>query len=260
MHLGISTACFYPQLTEDALVKCARAGACRAEVFVNARQEFTEAFFKRLGDIAHEWGIRIVSIHPYTSGFETTNLFSGYARRFEDGLEEYRRYFALAAQVGAEYFILHGPLREAPICDGEVFSRFSLLQRAARAYGVTLLQENVERCKSGSPGFIRRMREAVGSDGAFVLDTKQARRAGFTARQMMDAMGSGIRHVHISDYDGDRDCLAPGQGVFDNFTFAQSLRALRFSGTIMIELYRDSYKNDAKIVESYKYLQNILAI
>lgn len=258
MRIGISTASFYPETTERSLELAARAGARSAEVFVNAMREFSVPFFKRLSHIAGNCGVEIVSVHPFTSGVEPITFFSNYPRRFEDGLRLYRRFFELTARAGAPYFILHGASPHAQISPEEICARFAVLSDAAAQYGVTLLQENVSRCISASPQFIRLMRRELGDKAAFVLDTKQALRSGSSAAEMIDAMGGALRHIHISDYKTDKDCLPPGRGVLDFPALIASLRTQGYRGDLMIELYRDSYERESELHESYEYLRGLL--
>ena len=67
MSVGISTACFYPAATEEALRCVAEAGAKVTEVFFNSPSELESDFLRRISSIASDSGIRIRSIHPFTS-------------------------------------------------------------------------------------------------------------------------------------------------------------------------------------------------
>ena len=59
------------------------------------------------------------------------------------------------------------------------------------------------------------MREGCGEECAFVLDVKQAVRAGHDPYEVCDAMGNKIAHVHLNDNDEKQDCLVPGKGHMD---------------------------------------------
>ena len=52
MLAGLSTACFYPELTERGLMFAASIGAQAAEVFFNAPSELTDSFVRELRRIA----------------------------------------------------------------------------------------------------------------------------------------------------------------------------------------------------------------
>lgn len=96
MSVGISTACFYPAATEEALRCVAEAGAKVTEVFFNSPSELEPDFLRRISSIASDSGIRIRSIHPFTSFAEGYILFSQYERRFDDYREFYKKYYAAA--------------------------------------------------------------------------------------------------------------------------------------------------------------------
>ena len=91
MSVGISTACFYPAATEEALRCVAEAGAKVTEVFFNSPSELEPDFLRRISSIASDSGIRIRSIHPFTSFAEGYILFSQYERRFDDYREFYKK-------------------------------------------------------------------------------------------------------------------------------------------------------------------------
>lgn len=255
MRTGVSTACFYPASTEEALLLAARSGAPCTEIFVNADSEFSPAFFDRLAASARENGVDVVSIHPFTSGFEPILFFSDYPRRMQDGLDMYRRFFELAARIGARYFVLHGARAQSVLPDEELFERFMLLRRLAAGEGVRLLQENVARCKSRSPAFIRQMRACLGEEAEFVLDTKQALRSGVSIEEMRLAMGEGLRHVHISDCSGEKDCVLPGRGGMDISGFSRLLSGSGYTGDLMLEVYRDSYGEVQELFSACRYLE-----
>ena len=59
MSVGISTACFYPAATEEALRCVAEAGAKVTEVFFNSPSELEPDFLRRISSIASDNGIRI---------------------------------------------------------------------------------------------------------------------------------------------------------------------------------------------------------
>ena len=101
IRIGASTANFYPELTEKALDHVLSCGFRTLEVFVNTESELSPRFTHMLRQKADAAGARIVSLHPYSSGYEPFLLYSAYARRFEDGKALYARFFEAAAELGA---------------------------------------------------------------------------------------------------------------------------------------------------------------
>ena len=78
MKLGISTACYYPDETESAVSRLAAAGIDTVEIFFNTFSELDPTFIAQLKKTLGE--IEVVSIHPFTSGFEPFLFFTGYDR------------------------------------------------------------------------------------------------------------------------------------------------------------------------------------
>ncbi|MDR2932316.1 MAG: hypothetical protein LBV27_04340 [Oscillospiraceae bacterium] len=75
MLSGISTACFYPQHTEDALETVCQMGVQCTEIFANCAEELTPAYTSELQKMADFHGVKILSLHPYTSAMEGLFFF-----------------------------------------------------------------------------------------------------------------------------------------------------------------------------------------
>ena len=108
MKIGISSSCLYPMYTEESFRLIASQGVEISEIFFNANCELQPPFVKQLSEIKNEYGIELSSVHPTMSLAESFMLFSNYDRRFYEGLEIYKRYGEIAAQLGAKYVIMHG--------------------------------------------------------------------------------------------------------------------------------------------------------
>lgn len=258
MKFGISTSSFYPALTENAADAIARARIPAAEVFLNAPSELEEGYLRRLKARLDAGGTRVLSVHPFTCALEPLLLFSGYSRRFEDGVQYYRRFFRAAELLGARYFIFHGDRKGAATPDSLYFERFAALDAAAREYGVQVAQENVSRCRAGSAAFLRAMKEAL-PDAAFVLDLKQARRAGEDWREILSALGGNVRHIHLSGCGEEGDCLPLTRGNFELREFLTALRAAGFDGGLVLELYRENYGGYEELFESVAIAEKVCA-
>ena len=259
MKFGISTSCFYPALTEEAAAILAQRRVPAAEVFLNAPSEMEREYLCRLRDVFRAGGTEVLSVHPFSSGLEPLLLFSEYPRRFADGVRLYRHYFVAAALLGARYFGLHGDRREGKTPAAFYFERFAALDEAAREYGVRVAQENVARCRGGSLAFLREMKAAL-PDAAFVLDLKQARRAGEDWREILAALGENVRHIHLSGCGAGEDCLPLTRGNFELREFLSALRAAGFDGGVMLELYRENYGGYEELFESLAIAEKVGAL
>ena len=259
MYIGVSTACLYPMHTEDALSELIKLGVRDVEIFFNATEEICEPFLSRLCGAVKENGVRVHSVHPFTSAVETLYLFSDYDRRTEEMLDIYRRYFEAMNRLGAGIFVLHGALENSKCTDETYFERYARLYAIGKEFGVTVAQENISYCKSKSADFLRKMRLHFGKECAFVLDLKQAHRCGADPFEIAQAMGDRICHCHVSDWaDKDHDCLPAGKGRFDFARLGSDLSEMGFSGAFIVELYRRNFGKIDELRESVNFLTGSL--
>ncbi len=259
MKIGISTGCLYPMLTEDSLAALTGLGFDTFEIFFNSFSELENDYLDRLHHFLTKHHLRIASVHPFTSSFESFLLFSNYERRFLDGVAFYERYFRTAQKLGAGKVILHGldTRFRSTISDEEYCRRFAVLQEQARRYGTTLLQENVNRFRSSSNDFLAFMRERIPGSAAFVCDTKQCWRSGTTPLDTLRAMGDHLRHIHISGWTKDGQCALPGLGDDDLVPLFDYLHQIRYDGDMILEVYRFSFDTLPQLREAKQYLERL---
>lgn len=259
--IGISTACLYPLETESALKKLLQLGFRYFEVFLNSFSELERPYLREQKRLLQGCGAAVRSIHPFTSGFESFLLFSDYLRRFQDGMELYKRYFSAAAELGASIVVLHGQKKVSKSLTAEqYFERYEKLYQLGRQYHITLAQENVNLYRSESPDFIRRMRYQLGESCAFVLDIKQSFRAGSDPFEMAEAMADRLVHIHMNDRDDHEDCLLPGKGKVPYQRLFEQLRQMGYSGDYIIEVYRKNFGAMSELVEVERFLKSFSCI
>ncbi len=257
MYTGVSTACLYPLELEKSLALLQDLGFRTFECFVNTFSELKMDYLRQFRRQLEEKQSRVCALHPFSSGYEPFLLFSDYKRRFWDTLEQYKSFFEAAAFLGAKLFVIHGD-RKRIISEEEYFSRFYALNQCAKRFGVTLAQENVNQFRSSDPDFILRMRRALGGEARFVLDLKQAVRAGWSPFALLEAMGEGLAHIHMSDHLPGEDCLLPGCGQMDYRQLRKRLCALGYRGEFVLELYRSNFKDPIELAQGAAYLEPIL--
>lgn len=257
MNLGISTACFYPEVTEKAVKYLCENGTPEIEVFFNSACEMRGNILSEISNITKSNGTRVVSVHPFTSGFEPFMLFSDYERRYLDGLEFYKRYFDACNILGAEIMVLHGDRADSRHGEERYFERYLGLYRAAQKEGVCVAQENVCRCKSRDLVFLSSMKKQLGDELSFVLDLKQATRSELSYKDVLSVMGDKLVHVHLNDCDQDHDCLLPSQGKRNFKELFLKLKDLKFKGSAIIEVYRENYGEYTELLKSLDFLKNI---
>lgn len=258
MKAGISTACLYPELLENALFELVKAGIRTTELFVNTHSEVVPEFTDMLSGIMCGYGASCVAYHPYTCPIEPMMFFSGYSRRVNDMLEYHRYYFDAMNRLGAKIFILHGNMNVVAVPENFYFEIFSQLAEKAAEFGITVAQENVARCQSHSLDFMRSMAAQLGDKAKFVLDIKQALRSGEDPFEIAEVLGDRIIHVHMSDNNEKEDCLVPGSGTFDIYGFLKLLSSKGFDGAVMTELYRKNFRDVSELADSFVYMENII--
>lgn len=259
MQCGVSTSCFYPMETIEALETLQKAGVTCGEIFLNTFSELEEPYVSRLVETVRHGSMRIEALHPFSSGMETFFFASAYDARVEDGIALYRKYFLLAQKIEAPRLVFHGDYCKTPFPFERHCRNFARLRDVGREYGVELCQENVVRSKCGTPDYIRKMRAFLKDDVNFVLDIKQLRRAGVPLNDMLDAMRGHLTHLHLSDETPICDCALPGEGTFDFASLFRALRADHFDGSMLVELYRGDFKDVNSLLRAADYLDSVYA-
>lgn len=257
MAFGISTSCLYPQTTETALETLGKSGVKTCEVFLNSISETTPEFANKLNKIKDEYGMNIVSVHPFSSFAETFMLFSEYERRFADALDYYKKCADVSAILGAHIMVIHGSLLPGKISNEAYFERFQKLADAGKESGITVCQENVHSHFSENPEFLKKMRNALGNDFKMVFDVKQAVRSGFSPLGFAEEFKNEIAHIHISDHKEGFDCLPPASGIFDFKKLFDIMNSANYTGDYVIELYRSNFSEPAELIKSLSYVQNL---
>lgn len=259
INVGISSACLYPMLTEDAIKLLVDNGVKHTEIFFNSFSELSRSFISDLRRILIPANVTVEAIHPFSCVAEPLFLFSSYKRRFEDSLDQYRRYFEAAQLLKCHKFVLHGDRGERhSIDEKEYFERFAKLCEIAKAFDVIVLQENVSNFRSRDIDFIKRMSEYLGDVANFTFDVKQSVRAGADPFEMLDAMGKKVRHVHISDNDETHDCLVSGQGSFDTSKLFDRLKTIGYDGAVLLEVYRHNFKEEKELFEGLEFIKQFV--
>lgn len=255
LKTGVSTACLYPMPVEDALYELALGGVQQVEIFLNTHSELRKSFIMGLAELLKRFGVSCSSLHPFTCEIEPLLLFSQYPRRTNDAIDYYKHYFAAMEALGADIFVLHG--NKVMGNHSLYFERFNMLSEIGSQFGITVAQENVSRCTSRSLDFLREMKAALGDRAKFVLDVKQAVRAGENPFAILEALGENIALVHMSDHGPYGDCLTVGSGSFRIKDFLSKLSALNPDCTVILELYRSAFENVSDLLQNYQVLSRM---
>ena len=261
MRLALSSAAFFGRmLTEDCAAHACSFPVDACEVFLETFSEYT-ANFGAL--VRGKMGILpCSSVHPIGTQFEP-HLFSRYERQVEDAFRIFEGVCRAGEALGAQYYVLHGPFGvHSPMHPGRVFrlqETFERMQRMAAAHGLKVLWENVYWCTVKTAQDVQEMRRLL-PEAEFVLDVKQAFRAGSTPEEMIGAMEGRIRHVHLMDADENGRICLPGQGRIDFAQLGRRLRDAGFDGTAVLEPYTQQPEDEDALRASLSHLRECLQV
>ena len=261
MEIGVSTACFYPEKTENIPKILNKTGVKKAEIFLNSYSEYDEEFCACLRENLCSNGIEVVSVHSFVAMHEPF-LFGLYERRKSDALCVYKKVIRAAEILGAKFHTFHGARKEF-LNDGFVdFKAFgkdlTLLSEIAGERNVKLALENVSWCMSHRPELIEETLPFIESKNfGFTLDLKQAIRANVDYREYLKVFKDRLLNVHVSDADDKSDCKLPGTGKTDFKEVFVSLKDVGYKGDIIIEVYNNAYESYSEISEAVRYLENV---
>ena len=127
MSIGISTASFYPLETEESISLISENGIPCTEIFFNSARELKDSFIDYILEIIYNTPLRVTAIHPMLSFAEPYMVFSEYTRRFDESLDNFKRYFEIAARRGAKFVNLHGDRPTGKLSVEEYCERFKMI-------------------------------------------------------------------------------------------------------------------------------------
>jgi len=259
MRVGMSLACFYPLEPEKAVIKAAELEIDVCEIFLNTWSEMDSSYLHALRKECDRYGIRVYSVHPFTSAFENYLFFSPYPRRISDAERLYRQYADAAKILGAEVINIHGD-RGLGLEDLDLYIRcIEPLMKLQNETGITYAMENVFFNSVNHPEFIARLRQKQ-PDVRFTLDIKQAFKGGQSAYDVAVAMGKSIVNFHVNDRDEEHICMLPGQGTVDFSKISRILSDCEYNGPALIEVYSNNFDSEGQLRLSKKYLEQKLML
>ena len=262
MKTGVSTASlFLRRENEEALPILHGLGVRVAEVFLTSFSEYDEEFGKKIA--ASNKGVEIWSAHVLNTQFEP-QLFAAHPRVLGDAYGWLEKSLAAMRAFGATRYTFHGTARvKRATRSGErddfpsIIKGFQRLVRTAEQYGVSVCLENVEWSTYNRPGVFEKIAREIPSLYG-VLDIKQARISEFPYEAYLAEMGSRLSHVHISDVDETGKMCLPGKGTFDFSLLIDRLKDVGFDGAILIEAYKDDYKEETELKTACEFVNELL--
>ena len=256
LKIGLSTGCFFPQETSEAVRRAGETGAKYIEIFFNTQSELREEYLYKLKSIADSYGLEIVSIHPYTSAIEGFLFFSMHDYKLQDSISMYESYFKACNILGCKYVVIHGCFTTYNFMDMKRYcDNLNHLSRKAREYGVYISQENVYKFKCGYIDNIEEFMKYADNDIKFTFDIKQAVKSRQSIYKILELTKDRISHVHISDFTGRNHSLVPFTGTFNYDRFFKYIKENTTAEAALVELYSPVIKSDAQLTEVLEKLE-----
>jgi sugar phosphate isomerase/epimerase len=251
--IALSTGSLFSYGLNRTFDLASRAGFDGVEVLVDQRWDTRQPDY--LSSLQRQYGIPIVSLHsPFVAGVQGWE---------HDQLRRLKRTVDLAARVGAAHVVAHLPYRFAyvwinstslldkaisfplPSPNRDADYREYLihdLERLQAETGVTVVVENLPCRRLGwitYNGYQMNTIDQWGSFSSLNLDTTHLGTWGHDILATYDHLGSRVKHVHLSNYNGkEHRLLWDGELPLDSFL--HRLRESQFSGILCVELDPES--------------------
>lgn len=259
MNIGISTANFYPQLdTEDIIELYGKNNIKYVEIFLNTYYEMEEDYIKKLKEGLDKYSINCSSIHVMSAMLEPW-LFDLHRRRREDFFKTFRNTLKLMEILDTKVYTFHGPskyiIENASL--EHIADCYNRINYAAGEKELYVAQENVVYMASGNPNFIKDIKEHVKYPMHFTLDVKQVRRSNYTLDEFINAMGTNIVNLHLSDGDSNNSCLNIGEGNENFKEIFKKMENINYKGRGILELYRKDFKDIKDLKSGLRILEKL---
>lgn len=260
MEIGLSTAVFYPKLkTENSVKLISDLGFSYAEIFLNSPFEYESDYVKRLADIKDQCGLKINSVHSFSSSFEPY-LFDAYKRRRRDMLKYFEMVCKAGKLLGANCYTFHG-MRLGPnefVSKELVHDVYNNLTYIAGENEIKLAQENVSWCMSSDVKYLKDLKYNCKYPIYFTFDIKQAYKAGVGPLEYLDVMDTSLINFHINDRDDNHVCLLPGDGNVDFQGIFNKIKSINYKGNAIMEVYSNNFNSYEDIKDSKSFLEKFL--
>ena len=245
--VALSTASVYPEPTAAAFELAAELGYDGVELMVwNDPVSQDLAAVSRL---SLEYGVPVLAVHAPC--LAVTQRVWG-----SDPIGRIRRSVTAAAEWGAGTVVLHPPFRWQRRYAGLFADEVA---RAGETAGVALAVENMFPVTRAG---VRSVPYAPGFDPTdvghrhYTLDLSHTAASGVDALAMLERMGPGLKHLHLTDGSGaPRDeHLVPGRGSQPCAEVCQRIADSDFDGVVVLEIStrrcRTRYERAALLAES----------
>ena len=250
--VALSTASVYPEPTSAAFELAAELGYDGVELMVWCDPVSQDE--AAVSGLVDRFGMPVLAVHAPCLAV-TQRVWDS------DPVGRIRRSVSAAAEWGAGTVVVHPPFRWQRRYAGRFADEVA---RAGEAAGVALAVENMFPVMRAG---VRRVPYSPGWDPTevghahYTLDLSHTAVAGCDALEMLDRMGSRLRHLHLADGTGAArdEHLAPGRGNQPCAQVCERIADGDFDGVVVVEVStrrcRTRYDRAAVLAESLLFAQ-----
>ncbi len=262
MKVGVSTASLFLRYdNEDSVAVLDGLGVGVAEIFLTSFSEYKPEFAQLVK--SNMGALNAHSVHILNTQVEP-QLFNKHTRVRDDSFGILADVMRSAQVLGAKHYTFHGTARFKKASRNPANDNLRRMGECIReigefcdGYGVKLCLENVEWATYNRVGVFTEMKRYYPLLQG-VLDIKQARISGEGYLPYLQEMGENIATVHLSDVDENGRMCLPGQGKTDFEALLKALKDVGFDGPLLIEAYKDDYREVAELKKSCNFLEEIV--
>lgn len=227
-RIGLGTSTVFPESTASAFELSTRLGYDGVELMVGIDPVSTDIDYLRKLQDYHQ--VAVLSVH--SPCLVITQHIWG------DGWEKLRRSCAAAEDLGADLVVVHPPFRWQ-LAYARTFA--AGIRELAAETGITIAVENMYPWRGAGAivyGYSPDWDPTDEDFDALTLDLSHAATAGVRALDYLDAWGTRLRHVHLTDGLGSArdEHLFPGQGNQDAWQLVSELGRRGYAGHIIHEI------------------------
>ena len=269
MRILLSTGCLYENPPSDVFKIASVAGYDGIEWLVDNYKSIIPAHnIKKMSD---DYGVPVVSVH---SPFMICDGWGGFWERIQRSIK-------LAIDLSSELVNFH-PHRSPFLyhrLDEELQKHISDYKNRVKNHNIALTIENLpcpkhlriipflDRLLSPLTDNTNQLAQfAIENRINITFDTTHAGTTGHDILNIYDVFKDRIANIHLSDYDGEKQHLLPGEGHLPLKDLLSRLKANKYDGIITLETNpavmepKDISKATQKAKQCLLYIKNALGI
>ena len=261
MKISCSSVCYAHLPLEDTLRKISSAGfknlelvAVRGWIHIDAGEISAE----KLDALCRKNNLTLTALHAGnidTSSDDTANKGVSYIKSVID----------LAQKLAVDKIVFTGGIRKGGPRTGSTLSRYiqglKELVKYIEGKDIHLCIENHYKNEIETIEDMQRVVEEIEHPQVgLTADTGHFTSSQISLDDVIDKLGSKIKHVHIKDHKGTRS-VSLGMGDTNNKEFVKNLSQIGYQGELSMELeVEDKENTDTYVKEGYRYMNNLLRL